>query len=210
MLPRVAKRLSGEEARARILDAAEAHLRAEGPRGLRLDGIARSIGVSRQALLHHFGTRDALIAAVVNRALERLQRELAEKIGGWSEVDRGSGALLERVFEVVVDSGYGRLLGWLALEHEGGSLDHFAGDLRPIATLAQMSHAIREREVGPRDPRDTLFTFVLSTYAVLGSALFERGVLRSAGLEDDAGAPGEFRRWLADLIVAHLERRDDG
>ena len=58
--------MSGEEARARILDAAGEQLRISGPSGLRLDPIAEELGVSRQALLHHFGTRDGLIAAVVS------------------------------------------------------------------------------------------------------------------------------------------------
>ncbi|MCZ7683461.1 MAG: hypothetical protein M5U28_33605 [Sandaracinaceae bacterium] len=76
--------------------------------------------------------------------------------------------------------------------------------------LAQLSHRIREREIGPRDYRDTLFTFVLSTYAILGAAVFEEGVFRAAGLEDDPSARADFRRWFTSLLVAHLEGRDAG
>lgn len=204
----MAKRLSGEEARARILDAAEEQLRASGPSGLRLDVIAKKIGVSRQAVLHHFGTRDGLIAAVVHRALERLQIELAGGLSVLSDRESGSKVLVERAFEVVVDGGYGRLLAWLALEHQDEKLDAFAGDEKKLAMLAQLSHSIREREIGPRDYRDTLFTFVLSTYAILGSAVFEEGVFRAAGLADDPNARADFRKWLSGLLVAHLEGRD--
>lgn len=203
----MAKRLTGEEARARILDAASAQLTAEGPRGLRLDAIAEELGVSRQAILHHFGTRDGLIAAVVQRALERLQAELAGGLLALSDHERGSQVLVERTFEVIVDRGYGRMIAWLALEHDGRELDLFGTDQQLLATLAQISHALREKDVGPAEFRDTLFTFVLSTYAILGSAVFEKGVYRSAGLSDDATAHKEFRAWLSALLVAHLERK---
>lgn len=208
MLSAMAKRLSGEEARARILDAAEAQLREEGPSALRLDVIAKKIGVSRQAVLHHFGTRDGLVAAVVHRALERLHLELAGGLSVLSDRERGSTVLVERAFEVVADGGYGRLLAWLALERE--QLETPGDDAKSLAMLAQLSHRIREREIGPRDYRDTLFTFVLSTYAILGAAVFEDGVFRAAGLEDDPSARADFRRWFTSLLVSHLEGRDEG
>ncbi len=200
------RRLSGEEARARILDTAEEQLRASGPGGLRLDVIAKQIGVSRQAILHHFGTRDGLIAAVVQRALERLHMELAGGLRVLSDRERASGVLVKRAFEVIVEGGYGRLLAWLALEHQPSELDSFAA-VGQLATLAQIGHRIREGEHGPSDYRDTLFTFVLTTYAMLGSAVFEEGVFRAAGLEGDESAREDFRSWLAGILVSHLEGR---
>jgi len=97
------RRLSGEEARARILDAAGEQLRITGPSGLRLDPIAEELGVSRQALLHHFGTRDGLIAAVVQRGLDDLQTELATALAGLTDLGENPGRVLERAFEVIVD-----------------------------------------------------------------------------------------------------------
>jgi AcrR family transcriptional regulator len=207
----MAKRLSGEEARARILDTTVERLRAEGPAALRLDAIAKELGISRQAILHHFGTREDLIAAVVHRAFERLERELMGGLSVLSDRERGSAVLVKRAFEVIVDGGYGRLLGWLALEHRDPA-GFFGARQQVLATLAKMSQQIREREVGPADYRDTLFTFVLVSYAILGSAVFGEGVMRSAGLADDPNAPEEFREWLNSLIVGHLESppRSDG
>jgi AcrR family transcriptional regulator len=207
----MAKRPSGQEARARILDAASEQLRREGPRGLRLDAIAEELGISRQAILHHFGTRDDLIAAVVHRALERLHLEIAGGLSVLSDHDRGSAVLVERAFEVIVDGGYGRLLAWLALEYDKRELP-FGGNEELLSMLAQLSHRIRERDVGPSEFKDTLFTFVLSAYAILGTAVFEEGVFRSAGLEQDACARAEFREWLSGLLVSHLEggRRRQG
>jgi AcrR family transcriptional regulator len=206
MLAPVRKRLTGEEARARILDAASEQLRAEGPRGLRLDAIAAELGISRQAILHHFGTREKLIGAVVERAFEQLQMELTGGLSVLSDHERGSMVLVERAFQVIVDGGYGRLLGWLALEYGGEELFEL-GERRFLAALAALSHQIRVRDFGEADPRDTLFTFVLSSYAILGSAVFERGVFRSAGLDEDPGAQKAFREWLNALLVTHLEGR---
>jgi AcrR family transcriptional regulator len=205
MLGAMVKRLSGEEARARILDAAVDRLRADGPGALRLDAIAKELGISRQAILHHFGTRDDLIAAVVHRAFERLERELIGGLSVLSDRERGSAVLVRRAFDVIVDGGYGRLLGWLALEHRDPERSFGARSEHVLESLARMSQQIREREVGPADYRDTVFTFVLCSYAILGSAVFEEGVMRSAGLEGDPSARTDFREWLSSIIVAHLE-----
>ncbi|HBQ19482.1 MAG: TetR/AcrR family transcriptional regulator [Sandaracinaceae bacterium] len=200
------RRLSGEEARARILDAAGEQLRITGPSGLRLDPIAEELGVSRQALLHHFGTRDGLIAAVVQRGLDDLQTELATALAGLTDLGENPGRVLERAFEVIVDGGYGRLLGWLSLEHGDHSRLLLEEGQHPLAVLTQLAHAARERERGPSDARDTMFTVLLSVYAMLGVAVFEPGVLRAADLTDDPDVRTEFRGWLARLLVGHLER----
>lgn len=203
------RRLSGEEARARILDAAGEQLRSAGPSGLRLDPIADELGVSRQAILHHFGTRDGLIAAIVHRALDDLQTEMAQALGGLTANDADAGRVIRRAFEVMVDGGHGRLLGWLALEHGDHTKMLLDVGEHPLKVLAQITHGVRERDLGPRDERDTLFTVILSVYAILGAAVFEKGVMRAAGLEDDDGARDEFRDWLAKLLADHLEDEEE-
>src|SRR5882672_5449363 len=70
------KRLTAVEARARILDAAERRLAEVGPEGLRLTELAAELGVSHPAILHHFGSREELVAAVVAAAIARLDARL--------------------------------------------------------------------------------------------------------------------------------------
>ncbi|MGE0787463.1 MAG: TetR/AcrR family transcriptional regulator [Sandaracinaceae bacterium] len=196
----VRRRLSGEEARSRILDAAVERLRQEGPQGLKLTVLAKELGVSHQAILHHFGSRDGLVRAVVRQALDSLSAEL---VGGMRTLDdhhRGTGVLLDRAFAVLGDQGYGRLLGWLALSEPEAEMDH-----TPILLLAQVAHAIRERDVPGHDERDTLFTVILLSYAVLASSIFETGTFAAAGLANDPSAQHDFRAWLRKLIVEHLE-----
>lgn len=194
------KRLTGEEARSRILDAAVDRLREHGPGGLKLTALAKELGISHQAILHHFGSKDGLVAAVVKQAMEGLQAEL---VGGLRVVDdpgRGAEVLIERAFSVMADQGYGRLMAWLALgDHDMGEQRH------PLALVAEVAHALREREHPGHTKRDTTFTIILLTYAILGSAVFEEGTFRAAGLEDDEATRREFRGWLRDLILAHLE-----
>src|ERR1700761_1952547 len=84
-LARKTKRIrrSPEEARARILDAAEGIMaKGGGPASLRLQDVARLAGISHPTILHHFGSREGLVRALNLRALERLSGsavpELAE------------------------------------------------------------------------------------------------------------------------------------
>jgi AcrR family transcriptional regulator len=65
-----------ENARERILNAAEARLLASGPAGLVLDAIAADAGISKGGLLYHFGSKEALVAGLCERMLERFDQEL--------------------------------------------------------------------------------------------------------------------------------------
>ncbi|MDO9127858.1 MAG: helix-turn-helix domain-containing protein, partial [Parvibaculum sp.] len=61
-------RRTAEEARRLILDAAEERLAKQGPEGLRLQDIARDVGISHPAILHHFESREGLVRALIARA----------------------------------------------------------------------------------------------------------------------------------------------
>jgi AcrR family transcriptional regulator len=64
-------------ARDRILNAAEERVLAGGPGALVLDAIAADAGVSKGGLLYHFATKEALVAGLCERMLDRFDRELA-------------------------------------------------------------------------------------------------------------------------------------
>ncbi len=63
------------DARIRILDAAEAIVRARGVAGLTLDGTARQAGVSKGGLLYHFATKEALLDALLKRLAAFIQED---------------------------------------------------------------------------------------------------------------------------------------
>ena len=74
------RRRTAEEARTAILDAAERRLVASGPASIRLQEVAADVGVSHPTVLHHFGSREALVEAVVVRALDSLHARLLEAV----------------------------------------------------------------------------------------------------------------------------------
>ncbi|WP_066947197.1 TetR/AcrR family transcriptional regulator [Streptomyces lushanensis] len=55
-----------------IVDAAESHIAEHGSAALSLRAVARSLGMTVQALYHYFLSRDALVTAVIARAYDRL------------------------------------------------------------------------------------------------------------------------------------------
>ncbi len=57
--------------RQELLDAATDHVLAHGLIGLTLRPLAAAIGTSDRMLVYHFGTRDALVSAVVARTTQR-------------------------------------------------------------------------------------------------------------------------------------------
>ena len=59
------------ERRWALLEAAAEHLVEHGIAGVSLDAIAKSAGTSSRMLVHHFGTRDALIAGALEIARRR-------------------------------------------------------------------------------------------------------------------------------------------
>ncbi|WP_170979552.1 TetR/AcrR family transcriptional regulator [Roseomonas sp. HF4] len=63
------------DARTRILDAVERIVLAKGVSGLTLDAAAREAGVSKGGLLYHFASKEALLAALMDRLAAFMQRE---------------------------------------------------------------------------------------------------------------------------------------
>lgn len=64
-----------QDARTRILDAAEAIVQARGVAGLTLEAAARDAGVSKGGLLYHFASKEALLVAMLARLAEFIERE---------------------------------------------------------------------------------------------------------------------------------------
>ncbi|HEY8610012.1 MAG TPA: TetR/AcrR family transcriptional regulator, partial [Roseomonas sp.] len=63
------------DARTRVLDAAEAIIRARGVPALTLDGAAKQAGVSKGGLLYHFASKEALLVALMQRLAEGIEAD---------------------------------------------------------------------------------------------------------------------------------------
>ncbi len=201
--PASRRRRSADEARTAILDAAERRLAASGPAAIRLQEVAADVGVSHPTVLHHFGSREGLVEAVVRRALDSLQAKLLAAVNAAPASADDVGALLDSVFDALVVGGHGRTFLWLALSGYAPN-----EDLR-IRPLAEAVHATRrERRTGKkRLPafEDTYFTVLLPALALLSLSALEPAGTKGEKDSDDMG-PRHFRRWLARLIHDHLER----
>src|SRR3954469_24542610 len=93
------------DARTRILDAAEAIVRARGVSGLTLDAAARQAGVSKGGLLYHFASKEALITGLLGRMAEWMQLDfeacVASQPAGPGRVAR---AMLAWAFELTPEA----------------------------------------------------------------------------------------------------------
>lgn len=195
------QRRTAEEARAAILDVAERQLVAVGPAALRLQQVAAEVGVSHSTVLHHFGSREALLSALVTRAIARLHADLVEAISRAPQGKDQVAALLDRVSAALDEGGHGRALAWLALS---GLAPDPGLSLREVAHAA---HALRHHRRGARTPpfEDTLFSVFLAAFALFAQSVAGPNLARSAGFSDDTRSAERFRGWLAQLLVEHLQ-----
>jgi AcrR family transcriptional regulator len=195
------RRRTAEEARTEILDAAERRLVASGPAGIRLQEVAADVGISHPAVLHHFGSREALVNDVCERRFsaihEDLVRALASSAGGADDI----GKILESVFRALEGSGHGRVVFWLALENVLRRHD----ELR-LREVSLATHELRARKRSGKVPplEDTTHVIVLATFALLAESVIGTKILRDAGLGEDRAAGTRFRTWLAELLSNHL------
>lgn len=190
-------RRSASEARQRILEAAQRQLVSVGPEALRLTDLARQLQVSHPAILHHFGSREGLVAAVVRHSFQVLSAELIEALNrGGRSTDRLE--LVERVAKVCGQDGLARLLAWLLLSGRETKLQ--LGEELPIKQLVDAAHTLRTRLGHPATYADTLFEVQLLASVLLGDAIFGEAVRRASGERDGEHAAREFRRRLMRLL----------
>jgi AcrR family transcriptional regulator len=204
-------RRTAEAARAAILAAAQRRLLAAGPDGLRLQEIAADVGISHPAILHHFGSREGLVEAVVAQTMREMQAafiRVAQKPRA-SDTDlparvERTAAFLEETHRAAAQFGYARLLAWLALNR---------WDAQPLAdeTLTAFPRAIHEQRVRRRRAQglpiptleDTLFGTATLMFALLGEALFWTLVPRALGVPAGKDVRRRYLRWLARLVESY-------
>jgi len=208
-------RRTAEEARRLILDAAEDRLAQGGPEALRLQDIAADVGISHPAILHHFESRDGLVIALTLRTLNNLRENLASILDTVDPVNPDASQVIDKVFEVLSDKGFARLLAWVVLsgrmtDDETTALPGV--DEHLIRGIVDLIQSLRERAAkdhgmpeGSRD--DTAYVVILAATAAFGEAVFGNPILDSMGMgEDKKAVRMRFRDWLSRLLEEHLVR----
>ena len=184
--------------RGAILDAAERRLIEGGPDAVRLEKIATDAGVSHPAILHHFGSREGLVEAMVVNALRRFQQQILE---GWpSTKEPDVEGTFERFYEVASRRGIARMLaGLILMGRDFGATN--PAIFRPAAERLHMGRVRRAVREGKKAPRleDSLFAASFLMILVLGDSLFGNRVRRAIRLRSNDSAE-RFRRWLIKLV----------
>jgi AcrR family transcriptional regulator len=203
--PRV--RRTAEDARTAILDATERRLVELGPNGIRLQDVASDVGVSHPTILHHFGNREHLVEAVIQRRVRAMNQEVILALLSARAPDEGSTAiaLFDNLYKTLGAGGHARVMAFCALEGRAQSVA--PESLKP---LAQATHAARlarrSSELPPPSYADTENVVHLAALALFAEAIIG-GYLRGDGQSqpNEAGSK-HFRDWLAKHLVATLER----
>lgn len=204
------RRRTAEEARHEILAAAQRRLAEGGPEAIRLQDIARDLGISHPTILHHFQSREGLMQALARSAMGALNADVMRAI---SDPDRATSpeAVLDRVFETLGESGHARLLAWAALadlapERPRTSIQPQEQVLRVLADVVHRRVGEEARQAGGRTPprEEADFTVRLVAAAMLGDALIGDVLSRTGGLPEGPAVQRRFRGWLARLLDEHL------
>ncbi len=189
------RRKPAAETRADILRAAEVRLRDTGPSSLRLDDIAADVGISRQAVLHHFGSREGVLRAVVEQAWGGLFQDLA----GLADADLGPAGFVELVDDVARRKGNARLGAWLLLSGKG----------LPEAWFQGAASTLPDQLGGDADARDTAYATLLVGAALFGDAIFGVRLRQVLGMPDGEEAREDFRRWVAERLLSAARAKGD-
>lgn len=200
-------RRTAEDARTAILDATERRLVEHGPNGIRLQEVAADVGVSHPTILHHFGSREHLVEAVIERRIRAMNQEVILALLSARAADEGSTAiaLFDSLHESLATGGHARVMAFCAL---AGRAPTMTSD--SLLPLAQATHAARLARRSRRKPvpsfEETEHLVHLGALALFAEAIL--GAFMRCGPADsrDEAASKRFRDWLAKHLVAALEQ----
>jgi len=151
-----------------MLDAAERRLVASGPAAIRLQEVAAEVGVSHPTILHHFGSREALVQEVVRRRVDLMNADVLAAVASGMDKREVVAPLLERLFAMFGSNGHARVVAFLALD--GASNPSIDG----LAPVARALHARRAAlaPAGVKPAReDSEFIVQLTAFALFGEAI---------------------------------------
>jgi AcrR family transcriptional regulator len=186
-------RRAPERSRQLALDAAHKLLITAGPTAVTLKSVAKATGMTHGNITHHFGSVTALHAALISRMAEELSTQANEAVMRLRLGEIDAPDVVDLVFAAFVDTGCGRLIGWLSATGEQEALSPVFDALsRSVQTYreGEPSGAVSaERGAGP-------IALELLSHALTASLIGER-------LESATAMPAGSLRSLA---VAQLSR----
>ena len=195
--PDVAQRL--------ILDAAEKSLVEGGPAAVRVQVIARQLGISDAAIHHHFGSRQGLLEALLRRAGRGLRDAIGEILDNWDGDPSGLRRVADLIAATYADGGYARLALWLTINDWRGS-SRGSGMFDPLVDAVHAARLQAARLHGAPRPRreDSAYGVTLLNMAFVAEPLVGEAFLRAVDIVPDNESRARFHRWLVRQLVAML------
>jgi AcrR family transcriptional regulator len=186
-----------------LLDAAATLVSERGVQGASLASIGGRAGVSRGLPTHHFGSKDALVSRLAERAQSRIRQEMlkaahreAVRIGDLSALDElflTVDAYLE-MFEDPTPDERALLVMWGSTFPSGASVDGMAdAERRSYEGLSQLI-AAGQQDGSVRPDVDPIATAVLLHGLMRGLAALR---LTDSGLTDMRGVRSASREWIS-------------
>jgi AcrR family transcriptional regulator len=177
--------VAASNTRERVLDEALASFGTKGYEATSLDALAALLGVTKQAILYHFASKEQLLEAVIDRSAAELAATLEDALaavavtggGGWDRIE----SIVRSVFRLAARRP--ELLGLLrevtrlgppAATRLNDALDPLIGRATEFLSAEMAAGTMRRQE-----PR----LLLLSAYSSVIGAATEVEVLRALGYE---------------------------
>ena len=174
------------ESKSLILETAAKRLAELGLDGLNISGVAKAAGMSHATVIHHFGSTSAMREALLQQMTNAL---LSDVISALRE-DVSHDQILGRLFSMLSQDGHGRLLAWLALDHQ--DIDVLPAKNNTSELFKSIIQAIPNSSDTQGDAK--LQVFLVAT-AAMGLSICGGALSDLIGLSDEESA--EFPKWLA-------------
>jgi len=197
------QRRTPQAAKLAILDAAERRLHDEGPEGVRIQRIAADLGITDAAVHYHFGTREALMDALLRRIGRRLVDDIEATIESWApdQIDVAAlGGLFQRAY---ADERAARLALWLSL---AGWRPKGSGMLKSLVERVHRARTEAARKATRAAPRksDTQYAIALLSAAHMHAAMSGEALLASVAEDPTDLDQRDFLNFAVKLIARHL------
>ncbi len=194
--------MSAERTKHRVIAVATVAFADRGVAGTSLDDLARQLGVTKQTILYHFGSKDGLVTAVLAAGARDLLAVLdaasRSSEAGWDRIE----AIVRASFRLAVARpellGLLRELGRLGPERSG----HVIETLQPLidAAVGELENGMRDGRFRRADPKLVL----VATYAAVTGVVADGEALRAVGLDLDLRVAARLRGVVLAFLRAAL------
>lgn len=187
---------SPEEARDKILDAAEEIVVEVGPAGLRISAVAKKAGMAHPNIIHHFGSRQGLLNALAERVSERSTARIKQAISDALKANENNRlAALTKVLDTVYQGDEGRAAVWLHLAGAQSSLKEH------MQEIIELSHQLQKSISDEIDIHSTTRMVMLVTLALIGEVVCGSTIKEALRGDTENSNIDDFRPWLAELLL---------